>query len=69
MLDMKYLRQNFDEVKKKLQNRGEDLSELDTFGDLDSRRRELIQETEELKAKRNEVSKEISALKKRKTGC
>ncbi|WP_101841839.1 serine--tRNA ligase [Halobacillus sp. Marseille-P3879] len=66
MLDMKYLRQNFDEVKKKLQNRGEDLSELDTFGDLDSRRRELIQETEELKAKRNEVSKEISALKREK---
>ncbi|ELK46768.1 serine--tRNA ligase [Halobacillus sp. ACCC02827] len=66
MLDMKYLRQNFDEVKAKLQNRGEDLSDLDAFGDLDSKRRELIQETEELKAKRNEVSKEISQLKKAK---
>ncbi len=66
MLDMKYLRQNFDEVKGKLKHRGEDLSELDAFGDLDSRRRELIQETEELKARRNEVSKEISQLKKAK---
>lgn len=66
MLDMKYLRQNFTEVKEKLKHRGEDLSELDAFGDLDSRRRELIQETEELKAHRNEVSKEISQLKKAK---
>ncbi|GGC94727.1 serine--tRNA ligase [Thalassobacillus devorans] len=66
MLDMKFLRNNFDEVKSKLQNRGEDLSDLDKFGDLDSRRRELIAETEELKAKRNEVSKEISVLKREK---
>ncbi|WP_226582376.1 serine--tRNA ligase [Halobacillus litoralis] len=66
MLDMKYLRQNFDEVKGKLKKRGEDLSDLDAFGDLDGNRRKLIQETEELKARRNEVSKEISQLKKAK---
>ncbi|MBM7552218.1 serine--tRNA ligase [Thalassobacillus pellis] len=66
MLDMKFLRNNFEEVKSKLQNRGEDLSDLDKFGDLDSRRRELILETEELKAKRNDVSKEISVLKREK---
>ncbi|MCD5325599.1 MULTISPECIES: serine--tRNA ligase [Pontibacillus] len=66
MLDLKYLRNHFDEVKDKLQNRGEDLSDLDAFGELDERRRELIRETEELKAKRNEVSKDISALKKEK---
>ncbi|CDQ18378.1 seryl-tRNA synthetase [Halobacillus karajensis] len=66
MLDMKYLRQNFVEVKGKLKKRGENLSDLDAFGDLDSKRRELIQETEELKAKRNEVSKEIPQLKKAK---
>ncbi len=66
MLDMKYLRANFDEVKAKLQQRGEDLSDLDKFGELDARRRELITETEELKAKRNEVSKQISAMKKEK---
>lgn len=66
MLDMKYVRNNFDEVKRRLTHRGEDLSELDKFGELDVRRRELIAETEQLKAKRNEVSKEISVLKREK---
>ncbi|ASN03780.1 serine--tRNA ligase [Virgibacillus necropolis] len=66
MLDMKYLRNNFKEVKEKLTHRGEDLSELDKFEELDARRRELIAETEALKAKRNEASKQISVLKKEK---
>jgi len=66
MLDMKFLRNNFGEVKEKLAHRGEDLSELDHFGELDEKRRELIAETEELKAKRNEASKQIAALKKEK---
>lgn len=66
MLDLKYLRNNYEEVKEKLAHRGEDLTDLDKFGSLDSRRRELIVEGEELKAKRNEVSKEISKLKKEK---
>jgi seryl-tRNA synthetase len=66
MLDMKYLRNNFEEVKAKLTHRGEDLSELDRFGELDERRRDLITKTEQLKAKRNEVTKQISQLKKEK---
>ncbi|GGA70585.1 serine--tRNA ligase [Ornithinibacillus halotolerans] len=66
MLDMKYLRNNFEEVKAKLQHRGEDLSELDRFGELDEKRRDLITKTEALKAKRNEVTKQISQLKKEK---
>ncbi|MDV2581621.1 serine--tRNA ligase [Alkalibacillus haloalkaliphilus] len=66
MLDLKYLRQNFDEVKAKMQNRGEDLTDLDNFLDWDEKRRAYIQESEELKARRNEVSKEISQLKKEK---
>ncbi|MFD2045614.1 serine--tRNA ligase [Ornithinibacillus salinisoli] len=66
MLDMKYLRNNFEEVKGKLKHRGEELSELDRFGELDERRRTLINETEALKAKRNEASKQISVLKKEK---
>ncbi|WP_017185099.1 serine--tRNA ligase [Alkalibacillus haloalkaliphilus] len=66
MLDFKYLRQNFDEVKVKMQNRGEDLTDLDKFLDWDEKRRAYIQESEELKARRNEVSKEISQLKKEK---
>ncbi|WP_339235280.1 serine--tRNA ligase [Oceanobacillus sp. FSL W7-1281] len=66
MLDMKYVRNNFDEVKQRLAHRGEDLGDLDKFAELDVRRRELIAETEKLKAKRNEVSKEISVLKREK---
>jgi seryl-tRNA synthetase len=66
MLDMKMLRENFAEVKEKLAHRGEDLTDLDRFGDLDEKRRDLIAETEQLKAKRNEVSKQISLLKKEK---
>ncbi|MFB4168741.1 serine--tRNA ligase [Virgibacillus sp. JSM 102003] len=66
MLDMKFLRNNFQEVKEKLAHRGENLSELDKFGELDERRRKLIAETETMKAKRNEASKQISVLKKEK---
>ncbi|RFA32597.1 serine--tRNA ligase [Virgibacillus dokdonensis] len=66
MLDMKFLRHHFQEVKQKLAHRGEDLSELDHFGELDEKRRQLISETEQLKAKRNEVSKQISVLKREK---
>lgn len=66
VLDIKYLRQNFEEVKQKLNHRGEDLSDLDRFEALDQSRRDLIAKTEELKAKRNEVTKEIATLKKEK---
>ncbi|HAA2709991.1 TPA_asm: serine--tRNA ligase [Listeria monocytogenes] len=66
MLDVKLLRNNFDEVKQKLQNRGEDLSEFEKFGELDKRRRTLIVETEALKSQRNEVSQEIAKLKREK---
>ncbi|PWU70095.1 serine--tRNA ligase [Gracilibacillus dipsosauri] len=66
MLDRKMLRNHYEEVKQKLAHRGEDLTDLDRFGDLDQKRRDLIAETEQLKAKRNEVSKQISLLKKEK---
>ncbi|MGM8215765.1 serine--tRNA ligase [Bacillaceae bacterium W0354] len=66
MLDLKYLRNHFQEVKEKLKFRGEDLTDLDHFEEWDQKRRKFIQESEELKARRNEVSKEISQLKKEK---
>lgn len=66
MLDVKLLRNNFDEVRQKLQNRGEDLGEFEKFGELDKRRRTLIVETEALKSQRNEVSQEIAKLKREK---
>src|SRR5699024_4311032 len=64
MLDLKYVRNHFTEVKRRLEHRGEDLRELDRFGELDEKRRELIQQTEQLKQKRNSVSEEIAKRKK-----
>ena len=57
---------NFEEVKTKLAARGEDLSGLDQFEALDTRRRELIGESETLKSKRNEVSKQVAEFKREK---
>ncbi|BCD21115.1 seryl-tRNA synthetase [Bacillus cereus] len=66
MLDIKFLRTNFEEVKAKLQHRGEDFTDFGRFEELDTRRRELLVQTEELKSKRNEVSQQISVLKREK---
>ena len=66
MLDMKILRWNVDEIKKKLQHRGEDLADLDKFEQLDQKRREMIVQSEQLKNNRNEVSERIAQLKKEK---
>ena len=66
MLDVKHLRANFEEVKQKLEHRGEDLTDLGKFEELDLKRRELILKTEELKSKRNEVSGQVAVLKREK---
>ncbi|OES45476.1 serine--tRNA ligase [Domibacillus iocasae] len=66
MLDMKYLRSNFAEVKERLKFRGEDMSAFEDFEELEKKRRELLGQTEELKGKRNSVSQEVARLKKEK---
>jgi seryl-tRNA synthetase len=66
MLDLKFLRANFAQVKEKMKFRGEDLADLDQFEELDQKRRELIAQTEELKSKRNEVSQQVAVLKREK---
>jgi len=66
MLDIKFLRAHFQEVKEKLKHRGEDLTDFERFEELDSKRRELIAQVEELKNQRNEVSQQIAALKREK---
>ncbi|MFV0519134.1 MAG: serine--tRNA ligase [Lachnospirales bacterium] len=63
MLDPKELRENFEEVKALHDRRGKEFG-LESFVDLDKKRRELIQETENLKAEQNAKSKEIPNLKK-----
>jgi len=63
MLDIKLLRNNFEEVKKSLEKRNEKF-DLEKFKDFDITRRQLLQEVEQLKAKQNAQSKQIPALKK-----
>ncbi|MFT8318121.1 MAG: serine--tRNA ligase [Sporolactobacillus sp.] len=66
MLDMKLLREHYNEIKQKLNKRGEDLSDFKRFPELDQKRRDLINQTEVLKAKRNEVSANVAAKKRAK---
>lgn len=63
MIDIKLLRNNFEEVEKALKDRNEDFN-LDGFKDLDSERRKLLQEVEAMKAEQNKVSKQIPMMKK-----
>jgi seryl-tRNA synthetase len=56
---MKFIRQNIDLVKAALENRGAAVS-LDELLEADARRRELIQEADELKARRNQFSTRIA---------
>lgn len=62
MLDIKWIRENPDEARSMLQNRGYEYP-LDELLDLDSLRRQKLIEVEGLKAKRNEGSKEVAKLK------
>ena len=65
MLDMKLLRNEFDRVKQSVLSRGgKALPELEAFTDIDARRRELLQESEALKNRRNTVSQEVARKKK-----
>ncbi|WP_248929342.1 serine--tRNA ligase [Paenibacillus hamazuiensis] len=66
MLDVKILRNDFDRVREAMQHRGKTLDDIERFVSLDIKRRELLQEVEQLKNKRNVVSQEVAALKKAK---
>lgn len=62
MLDARYLRENLEAVEARLKTRGAGV-DLERFRQLDGSRRELLQQTETLKALRNKVSDEISRIK------
>ena len=63
MLDIKLLRNNFEEVEKALSTRNEEF-DLSLFKDLDEKRRNLLGEVEALKAEHNATSKLIPQYKK-----
>jgi seryl-tRNA synthetase len=64
MLDLNFVRDNFDLVKERLQSRGFSTEVLDHFTKLESERRANIRKVDDLKALRNRESQEIGALMK-----
>lgn len=56
MLDIKFIRENKDLVKKGVEAKNFDSSVVDKLLDLDEKRRKLIAEIEELRSKRNKIS-------------
>ncbi len=65
MLDRKLIRNDAEKVREGIRRKNVNL-DLEEFFRVDEKRRELIQEAESLKHRKNVVSKEISELKKHK---
>ncbi|WP_050606204.1 serine--tRNA ligase [Clostridium niameyense] len=66
MLDLKRIRNDKEQIKESLRNRGEnfDTNIIDEVVSLDEKRRNILVKVETLKSKRNKVSSEIPKLKK-----
>jgi seryl-tRNA synthetase len=65
MLDLGFVRGNLEVVEQKLRARGADPAALlGNFRQLDQTRREAITASEQLKARRNELSQQVAALKR-----
>lgn len=65
MLDLRFVRENLEAVQQNLDNR-HTTGDLENFAKFYDLRKDLIQEVEQLKAQRNSVTAEISALKRNK---
>jgi len=65
MLDIKAIRSNPEEIKRKLRRRGQEFR-IDDILKLDEQKRQVLYEVEELKSKKNKVSEEVAKLKKAK---
>ena len=64
MLDIKYIREESDEVARRLATRGRgDEVHIHELKALDEERRKILKTVETLKAERNKASKEVGALK------
>lgn len=61
MLDIRFIRENAEAVKTAMVNRNVDVN-VDAVLELDSRRRAMVTEAEELKAERNRISKSIGLM-------
>ena len=68
MLDIKYLRQNVEFVRRKMLERGQEM-DFGPFIAMDAKRLDILHEVELLRNERNTVSKEIGEKKQRKEGA
>ena len=64
MLDIKMIRQNEADVKKRLATRGVKPEQIDELLAADKKRRELVVKSETLRQHRNEVSEAIAQAKR-----
>jgi seryl-tRNA synthetase len=64
VLDVKYVREHTDEVRKALQNRRAEV-DIDGFLQAEEKRRQATNEVEKLKARRNKASEEVAGRKRR----
>ena len=64
MLDLQTLRNDIQDVAAKLKERRNFVMDVDTFVSLESARKSIQSDTEQLQAKRNSVSKDIGLAKK-----
>jgi len=66
MLDIKFIRENPDKVKEGISKKGADSSLVDNVLDLDKKRRELIQQIDTLRAKKNIAQEKLISSEERK---
>ena len=67
MLDIKFVRENPQQVRENLRKRGmpEKAAAIDQLLELDAKWRQFLVEADQLRKKRNEVTQEIAAAKKK----
>ncbi|MFA5392150.1 MAG: serine--tRNA ligase [Candidatus Paceibacterota bacterium] len=69
MLDIKFIRENPDKVKKDISKKGVDPSLVDNVLDLDKKSRELIQQIDSLRAKKNIAEEKLLKEKEENPAC
>jgi seryl-tRNA synthetase len=63
MLELKFVRDNLDVVRKALHDKGEEAA-IERFEQTDASRRDLLRDVEQLKSRRNTVSEQVAQMKR-----
>ncbi len=66
MLDLKFISDQPESVKKNVKSRGFSTEDIDKILDLNQQRKKITQEAQDLQSTQNKVSKEIAVMKKEK---